>query len=292
MQFAESTPFAAVCPLAKVPMYPAELLEAAANGKAVKAGGMNLPEIKQVLADAGLPVDGDGASVRQRLKENLAQICSRGLSSPSKLDTSDVLSEAPTPTRHSGGTVARAEKPLGQMSLAELKARAGVLGITDPDGHKGHKQTWIDAIKSGEGKSIATPPREQSSQAVVDLAQPAVAQCIGASQACIHTPYCAHTVSLPCFLPCRAVPCRAMPCRAVPCHAVSYVNRCVCACMPRRVGCIGARVCAPLRACARTRARPPQSTVANAPSDLDGFAEHAYIVMALCRYGLYSYGPM
>ena len=57
----------------------------------------------------------------------------------------------------------RAEKLLEQMSLAELKAYAGVLGITAPDGHEGRKQTWIDAIKGREGNANATS-REQSSR--------------------------------------------------------------------------------------------------------------------------------
>ena len=42
----------------------------------------------------------------------------------------------------------QADQPLEDMSLSELKARAQALGITDPDGHKGHKQTWIDAIEN------------------------------------------------------------------------------------------------------------------------------------------------
>lgn len=36
---------------------------------------------------------------------------------------------------------------LGQMSLKELKAEAARLGIADPDGHRGRKKTWADAIR-------------------------------------------------------------------------------------------------------------------------------------------------
>ena len=33
------------------------------------------------------------------------------------------------------------------MSLEDLKSQAARVGITDPVGHKGHKQTWIAAIE-------------------------------------------------------------------------------------------------------------------------------------------------
>jgi hypothetical protein len=46
-------------------------LWAAACGKTLSQGGMNLPDVKGVLRDAGLSTDGDSKSLRVRLKEHL-----------------------------------------------------------------------------------------------------------------------------------------------------------------------------------------------------------------------------
>jgi hypothetical protein len=43
---------------------------------------------------------------------------------------------------------------LESMSLAELKAHAARMGITDPVGHKGHKKTWIAAIEGGTDTNV------------------------------------------------------------------------------------------------------------------------------------------
>ena len=51
------------------------------------------------------------------------------------------------------------------MSLAELKAHAARLGITDPDGHKGHKKTWISAIEDTTSRKPVTPTRKPMSGA-------------------------------------------------------------------------------------------------------------------------------
>lgn len=55
------------------------------------------------------------------------------------------------------------ERDLEVMSLLELKAVAESLGISEPDGHKGRKATWIDAIlKSPDGPptQISVPASE------------------------------------------------------------------------------------------------------------------------------------
>lgn len=41
---------------------------------------------------------------------------------------------------------------LDKMNLVKLKACAEELGITKPNGHKGHKQSWLNAIKKIEAK--------------------------------------------------------------------------------------------------------------------------------------------
>ena len=45
-----------------------EELQLAAEGKSAAQGGLNLPEIKKFLSAAGISTDGDGATVRARLK--------------------------------------------------------------------------------------------------------------------------------------------------------------------------------------------------------------------------------
>jgi hypothetical protein len=52
------------------------------------------------------------------------------------------------------------------MSLAELKAHAARMGITDPVGHKGHKKTWISAIEDTTSRKPETPARKPMSDAV------------------------------------------------------------------------------------------------------------------------------
>ena len=71
----------------------------------------------------------------------------------------------------SGGSsspgVAKGESSVDDsMSLAELKAHAARMGITDPDGHKGHKKTWIAAIEDTTSRKPVTPARKPMSDAV------------------------------------------------------------------------------------------------------------------------------
>jgi hypothetical protein len=51
------------------------------------------------------------------------------------------------------------------MSMAELKAHAAGLGITNPDGHKGYKKTWISAIQGAKGAGNETPVKKPISGA-------------------------------------------------------------------------------------------------------------------------------
>jgi hypothetical protein len=48
---------------------------------------------------------------------------------------------------------------LGSMSLIALKALAKERGIAEPNGNKGHKATWINALQNQAGLLSATPPR-------------------------------------------------------------------------------------------------------------------------------------
>ena len=50
------------------------------------------------------------------------------------------------------------------MSLRELKAQAAALGITEPEGHKGHKSTWIDAIKRHQRSATLSEGHDLSTQ--------------------------------------------------------------------------------------------------------------------------------
>ena len=59
------------------------------------------------------------------------------------------------------------------MSLSELKDEAARLGIRDPDGHKGRKATWLDAIgdASKSAKSKRTPTKRPSRPSAFERAQ-------------------------------------------------------------------------------------------------------------------------